>query len=64
MLDRTETSIQKFRDLAEKVVFKSFDGVGTLTKENFLYLYYWQDGHLNVQGYDFFAREVARALRD
>jgi lysophospholipase L1-like esterase len=35
-----------------------------LTREDSLNLYYQHDGHLNPQGYDFFAREIARALQD
>ena len=64
MLDRTETSIQNFRNLTAKFDFKSFHGVEVLTQEDSLQLYYQQDGHLNPRGYDFFARQIARALRD
>lgn len=64
MLDRTETSIERFRDLVAKFDFKSFDGLGMLTREDSLNLYYQHDGHLNPRGYDFFGREIARALRD
>ena len=62
MLDRTETSIKRFRDLVAKFDFKSFHGMETLTKEDSLNLYYQQDGHLNPQGYNLFGREIARTL--
>ena len=62
MLDRNESLIENFRELAAKFDFKSFHGVETLTKEDSLNLYYQQDGHLNPQGYNLFGREIARTL--
>lgn len=64
MADRTPASVERFRNLVAKFGFRSFDGIGTLTKEDSLNLYYQRDGHLNPSGYDFFAREIEKALRD
>ena len=64
MADRTPASVEKFRNLVAKFGFRFFDGRGTLTQEDSLNLYYQRDGHLNPRGYDFFAREIEKALRD